>query len=228
MATLEFVDDLPPHNTPPFGAELHVIDELLSCVRELGARGLTPATSSNFSVRVGRDEIAITVSGRDKSQLKSEDLMRVDLRGRALDAGLKSSAETALHTQLYRELGEIGCVLHTHSLAQTVASKFFAAVGGIHLRDYELLKGLRGHQTHEEEVVLPVVRNSQDMNEITDAIEAWIKPQPRCPGYLIEGHGIYTWGRDVHEAKRHLDVFEFLLQAELELQRLRGTPVRAL
>jgi len=198
-----------------------LIDELLSCIHDLGARGFTPATSSNFSARLGKNEVLITISGRDKTKLSAADMMRIDMRGRALDDGLQSSAETALHTQLYRELPQINCVLHTHSLAQTVASKYFAAAGGIRFNDYEMVKALHGHETHEEEVVLPVVRNSQDMKQIMDGIEAWLRPSPRCPGYLIEGHGIYTWGSSVAEAKRHLEVFEFLLLAELELARLR-------
>jgi methylthioribulose-1-phosphate dehydratase len=201
---------------------MSMIDELIACVRELGARGLTPATSSNFSVRLDRERIAITISGRDKTKLVGADLMEINLRGQPLDPALKSSAETALHTQIYREIPDARCVLHTHSLAQTVASKLFAASGGIHFRDYELLKGLSGHDTHEDEVVLPVVRNSQDMNQIMDAIAQWLQPTPRCPGYLIEGHGIYTWGTSINDAKRHLEVFEFLLGAELELSRLRA------
>ena len=42
-------------------------------------------------------------------------------------------------------------------------------------------------------------------------------------GYLIDGHGIYAWGRDMPEARRHLEAFEFLLACELDLLRLRGT-----
>ena len=44
----------------------------------------------------------------------------------------------------------------------------------------------------------------------------------RAPGYLIRGHGLYTWGRDVAEALRHLEAFDFLFTCELEHRRLRA------
>jgi methylthioribulose-1-phosphate dehydratase len=39
-------------------------------------------------------------------------------------------------------------------------------------------------------------------------------------GYLIAGHGLYAWGRDLAEARRHLEAFEFMLACELEPRRL--------
>ncbi|MET1163044.1 MAG: class II aldolase/adducin family protein, partial [Pseudoxanthomonas sp.] len=38
--------------------------------------------------------------------------------------------------------------------------------------------------------------------------------------YLIDGHGLYAWGRDMAEARRHLEAFEFLFHCELELRKL--------
>ena len=45
---------------------------------------------------------------------------------------------------------------------------------------------------------------------------------PNTWGYLIAGHGLYAWGRDISEARRHLDAFEFMLGCELEMRRLRA------
>ena len=45
---------------------------------------------------------------------------------------------------------------------------------------------------------------------------------PNTWGYLIAGHGLYAWGKDISEARRHLDAFEFMLGCELEMRRLRG------
>src|SRR5438552_16396441 len=69
--------------------------------RVLSARGWTPATSSNFSVRVDAGHAAITVSGRDKGRLDADDVMLVDLHGRAVGSVHRPSAETLLHTRLY-------------------------------------------------------------------------------------------------------------------------------
>ena len=72
--------------------------EIAAAGHALGALGWTPATSSNFSMRLDADHAAVTISGRDKGQLTVADIMAVDLDGRALDPLLRPSAETALHT----------------------------------------------------------------------------------------------------------------------------------
>lgn len=199
--------------------------QLSAAVRSLAARGWTPATSSNFSVRIGADRIAITVSGRDKSQLCADDLMVVDLDGTAIGSQLASSAETLLHTRLYRRDPGIGCVLHTHSHAQTVASRLYGPEGRMRIAGYELLKAFRGNATHELAVDVPVLPNSQDMTVLADQVDAHLDATgdggSPLYGYLIDGHGLYAWGRDLAEAMRHLEAFEFLLDCELDLRRLR-------
>lgn len=194
--------------------------QLIENVRELSAVGWTPATSSNFSCRIDAQHVAITVSGRDKRRLTEADIMVVDLDGRPVATAQKSSAETLLHTQLYKRCPEIGCILHTHSLTQTVASRLYAGMGHVRLEGYELLKAFTGNTTHDTVVELPVLPNTQDMptlaaqaDALLDSTEMW--------GYLIDGHGLYAWGRDMTEARRHLEAFEFLLGCELELRRLR-------
>ena len=195
--------------------------ELCAAVRTLAARGWTPATSSNFSARIGHDRIAITVSGRDKSRLSADDLMVVDLEARPVGSQLRSSAETLLHTRLYRRFPELGCVLHTHSHAQTVASRLYGPEHRVRLEGYELLKAFRGNATHETALDLPVFPNTQDMEELAGQVDAWLDRGGASHGYLIDGHGLYAWGGDVGEAMRHLEAFEFLLACELDLRRLR-------
>ena len=194
--------------------------EIIANTRELSALGWTPATSSNFSCRIDAQHVAITVSGRNKGRLTQADIMVVDVDGNPVATGQKSSAETLLHTQLYKRFAEIGCVLHTHSLTQTVASRLYAGPGHVHLEGYELLKAFSGNTTHEMTVQLPVLPNTQDMHTLAAQVDALL--DQRCMwGYLIDGHGLYAWGRDMAEARRHLEAFEFLLGCELELRRLQ-------
>lgn len=201
-------------------------DALAAACAELAARGYTPATSSNFSVRLDAEHLAITVSGRDKGRLGRDDFMVVDLDGRAVGSTQRPSAETALHTQLYRHDDAIGCVLHTHSRAQTVASRLFADDGAIELAGYELLKAFRGNATHELSVLLPVLPNSQDIAELAGRVEVHLQRTAPFFGYLIEGHGLYAWGANLDEARRHLEAFEFLLTCELDLHLLRAARAR--
>ncbi|HET6434249.1 MAG TPA: methylthioribulose 1-phosphate dehydratase [Xanthomonadaceae bacterium] len=197
----------------------HLAGEIITNVRELAAAGMTPATSSNFSRRLDERHAAITVSGRDKGRLTEADIMVVDFDGNAVGSDHRPSAETLLHTQLYRRFGEIGCVLHTHSRVQTIASRLYAGAGHVRLEGYELLKAFAGNDTHETSVDLPVLPNSQDMRTLAAQVDALLDTQCLW-GYLIDGHGLYAWGRDMAEARRHLEAFEFLLGCELELRKL--------
>jgi methylthioribulose-1-phosphate dehydratase len=197
----------------------HVAGEIITNVRELSQAGWTPATSSNFSRRLDDRHAAITVSGRDKGRLTEADIMVVDFDGNAVGTDHRPSAETLLHTQLYKRVPGIGCVLHTHSQAQTVASRLYAGAGHVHLEGYELLKAFPGTSTHETTMDIPVLPNSQDMHTLAAQVDALLDARPMW-GYLIDGHGLYAWGADMAEARRHLEAFEFLLGCELQLRRL--------
>ena len=209
-----------PAQVPYDPARLRELAQLLiGNIRELAQSGWTPATSSNFSHRLDDHHAAITVSGRDKGRLVEDDIMVVDFDGQAVGRPLRPSAETLLHTQLYRRYPEIGCVLHTHSPVQTVASRLYAGAGHVRLAGYELLKAFHGNATHETAVDVPVCANTQDMDVLAAQVDALLDRQAMW-GYLIDGHGLYAWGRDMAQARRHLEAFEFLLGCELELRKL--------
>ena len=175
-------------------------------------------------MRLDGAHAAVTISGRDKGHLGSDDVMVVDLDGHAVDTSVRPSAETALHTQIYRRFREAGAVLHTHSRTQSVASRLFARSGVIQFKGWELQKAIAGFSSHESSLEVPVFANAQDMSVLVRAVDAWIDSGKPLHGYLIDGHGIYAWGRDMPEARRHLEVFEFLLACELDLLHLRSNP----
>jgi methylthioribulose-1-phosphate dehydratase len=195
--------------------------EIVVNTRELAALGWTPATSSNFSMRLDNRLIAITVSGRDKGKLEESDIMVVDWDGKPVGTEQRPSAETGLHTQLYRRFPEVNVVLHTHSHNQTVASRLFANAGHVRIEGYELLKAFAGQTTHETALDIPVLPNSQDIPALAARVERLTYAGPIW-GYLIDGHGMYAWGRDMPEARRHLEAFEFLLACELDVRRLKA------
>lgn len=193
--------------------------QLCSAAADVARRGWTPATSGNFSARLDAGRIAITVSGRDKGRLTPADIMLMDDRARALDAQCPS-AEARLHAQLYRVLPQTGAVLHAHSLTQTVASLHCAGAGQVRLHGYELVKAIDGLRDHEHDLLLPVFPNSQDMAEIERHVDAWRAQGQPLHAYLIAGHGLYAWGRDIAAAMRHLEAVDFMLACELELRKL--------
>jgi methylthioribulose-1-phosphate dehydratase len=194
--------------------------QIIDAGRLLYSRGWSPATSSNYSARLDARHIAITVSGRHKGQLTPEDVMVVDLSGRPVQSDRKASAETLLHTALYELFPHVGAVLHTHSLNATVLSRLLREQDSVRLRDYELQKAFEGVTTHEVEQVIPIFDNTQDIPALAATSREYLRSHPATPGYLIRGHGLYTWGRTLADSLRHVEAFEFLLACELETIRI--------
>ena len=195
-------------------------DTIINVAREIARLGWTPATSGNFSMRLDAEHAAITVSGRDKGKLSRNDIMLVNQHGEAVGSSLQPSAETLLHVQIYRTFPTAGVVLHTHSHTQSVMSRLFAKAGAVRLTGWELQKAIEGCSTHDSVLEIPVFPNTQHMPNLVNHIDAWLGTGKPLPAYLIDGHGLYTWGHDIPQAQRHLEALEFLLGLELDLARL--------
>lgn len=189
---------------------------LVEVGRFFAARGSVPATSGNFSVRLDARSCAITRSGVDKGELAPADILVADIHAPP-PAG--ASAETPLHLALYRDRPEIGAVVHTHADAAAVLS--FAGVD-LALSGWELLKAFSGVTSHEATVGIPVFPNEQDTSALAGRVSARLAKEPSAPAYLLAGHGLYTWGRTLAEAKRHAVALEHLLACELLQRRIRG------
>jgi len=196
-------------------------DALVDLCRLFGRRQWCPATGGNFSLRRDESHIQITRSGSDKSRLSADDLMLCDLEGRAFDTGSIPSAETALHTRLYRLDRRIGAVLHTHSVTSTVLSR--ATTSDLRLRGFEMQKALAGNQSHEDEIVIAVFDNNQDIAALAERVERrWHDAELSQPGLLVRGHGLYAWGETLDDARRHIEGFEFLFACAWQEMLLRS------
>jgi methylthioribulose-1-phosphate dehydratase len=181
--------------------------------QEFYKRGWVLGTSGNFSAVVSRAplRLAITSSGVDKGKLTARDILEIDDSGEVLRGEGRPSAETLLHLAVARLRGA-GAVLHTHSVWSNILSDVYLSEGGFHIEGYEMLKGLDGVTTHEHREWLPIIDNSQDMRALAHSVEETLNQQSRSHGFLLRRHGLYTWGRDLAEAKRHIEIFEFLLE----------------
>lgn len=194
--------------------------QIIEAGRFLYGQGWSPATSSNYSARIDQEHLAITVSGRHKGQLTPADVMVVDLSGKAVGSDKKSSAETLLHTVVYELFDQVGAVLHTHSVNATVFSRLMADTNLVRFQDYELQKAFPGVHTHEGELLIPVFENTQDIPALARETQEYLRAHPNTPGYLIRGHGLYTWGETMADCLRHVEAMEFLITCELEMMRL--------
>jgi methylthioribulose-1-phosphate dehydratase len=181
--------------------------------REFHVRGWVLGTSGNFSAVLRREPLclAITSTGSDKGHLSLDQILEVDETLSVSRGKGRPSAETALHLAIVRGR-QAGAVLHTHSVWSTVLSGWHASKGGVAIEGYEMLKGLEGIRTHEHREWLPIVENSQDMRELARQVSKTLQDNPGAHGFLLRGHGLYTWGADLPEAKRHIEIFEFLME----------------
>ncbi|MCG6969873.1 MAG: methylthioribulose 1-phosphate dehydratase [Gammaproteobacteria bacterium] len=187
--------------------------ELVTVGHALYQLNMVPATSGNLSARLSDGRIAITVSGRHKGKLTESDIMVVDKQGNSLD-GRRPSAETLLHVQIYQRYPQAGVVLHPHSVNATILSRIHS--DHLILQDYELLKAFPGIETHDSKVTVPIFANDQDIARLAAKIDGFMDNHPDVHGYLIAGHGFYTWGDTVDDAMRHVEAFEFLFECEVK------------
>ena len=196
------------------GLELEA-EALCSTARWCYARGWVPATSGNFSVRdTATDRMLISPRGLDKGLMATADLLETDLDGCVVNSTRRPSAETAFHVVIYRLRPEANAILHVHSIWNTLVSARFEELGYVPLEGYELLKGLSGVSTHEHRELVPVLENSQDYGGLSQKIEESLRVFGEAHGLLLSRHGLYTWGKSVAEARRHLEALEFLFEAE--------------
>ncbi|MCI4217592.1 methylthioribulose 1-phosphate dehydratase [Dickeya dianthicola] len=202
-------------------SEIPQLDALVAACRWIGERGWCPATGGNMSVRLDERQCLITESGKDKGSLSTEDFLLVDIATNHVPSGRTPSAETGLHTLLYRLFPTVGAVLHTHSVNATVLSRVEKGEALV-LQGYEMQKSLSGQRTHLDAVAIPIFDNSQDIPALAQQVAARHEVAPLHYGLLVRGHGLYCWGHDVKDARRHLEGLEFLFQCELQRRLLEA------
>ncbi|WP_343073520.1 methylthioribulose 1-phosphate dehydratase, partial [Pyxidicoccus fallax] len=204
--------------TPIATALAEAAREIVQVGQFLSLRNFVPATSGNFSRRLDARHAAVTRSGVDKGELTEADILALDILAPPPPG---SSAETHLHLHLYRDRPHVQAVLHTHSMVSALLSQLRQAERELRLTGYELLKALGDNRTHETTISIPIFPNDQDIPRLAARVSEDLAKRPDTVAYLIAGHGLYTWGRSMAEARRHTVALEHLLTYELETMKVR-------
>jgi len=205
-------------------AGLTIATRLIEIGRQFHSRGWVLGTSGNFSAVVAEDplRIAITVSGADKGALSHRDIIEIDGNCQVVSGVGRPSDEARLHVAVVKNRGA-KAVLHTHSVWGTMLSQIWFAKGGLSIEGYEMLKGLGGIRTHEHREWLPIIENSQDMSELASEVTSTLERNPEVHAFMLRRHGLYTWGADLAEANRHVEILEFLLEVTARTGGLGGS-----
>ncbi|MGF7049888.1 methylthioribulose-1-phosphate dehydratase [Paenibacillus sp. DS2015] len=191
-----------------------VLKHLRTVKNQLAGRMLFPGTSGNLSLRVGdyspeRFYFAVTSSGKDKSKDTPEDFLFVDHEGRPCEnTQLKPSAETLIHCEIYRLTG-CGAVFHVHTVFNNLISEWMGNSGYVTAQGIELIKAFNIWE-EDAKISIPVLPNYADIPLIAAEVEGVLNPA--IPGILLRNHGIYAWGKNAFEAKKHLEAFEFIFE----------------
>jgi len=191
-----------------------ICNELAAIAKSFHERGWLLGTSGNLSAVVQPEplRLAMSPSGVDKGELTAGQLLSIDENARVVSKdGGKPSDESLLHLQIVKERGA-GAVLHTHSVWNTILSDLYAPEGGLKIEGYEMLKGLQGVRTHEHSEWLPIIENSQDMPALAESVGQILQKHKPAHGFLLRRHGLYSWGENLAQAKRHIEILEFLLE----------------
>jgi len=192
-----------------------ISEELVQVATNLHSHGWLMGTSGNLSAVINREplQLAITRSGVDKGELTPSDILIIDNESRSLsgDSG-KPSDESSLHIAVVVARGA-GAVLHTHSVWSTTLSDLHYSERGFAIEGFEMLKGLSGVKSHLYREWIPILENSQDMASLSQTVTETLAAYPETHALVLHRHGLYTWGRDLKEAKRHVEILEFLFEA---------------
>ncbi len=200
---------------------LSQLDQLVATCHWIGAKGWAPATGGNMSVRQDDRYCLLSESGKDKGSLTSDDFIQVEIASNHVPSGRRPSAETGLHTLIYRLFPDTGAVLHTHTVNSTVLSRVEKG-DALMLQGYEMQKTLAGQHSHLDSVAIPLFDNDQDITALAQRLEAFHQQTPLRYGFLLRGHGLTCWGKDVAEAQRHLEGLEFLFLCEMQRRLLEA------
>ncbi|MFR9772141.1 S-methyl-5-thioribose-1-phosphate isomerase [Nocardia sp. SC052] len=188
--------------------------EIADLARELYRRGWMPGTAGNISVRTGATAV-VTGSGLSKGELTERDMVTVRVADSApvTDQGRKPSAETTIHTAVYRAR-PAQAVVHIHppfATALATRSATPGMLGTLRITDYELIKGLGGGDPAVADI--PVFPNWPEVPRIGADIERYLLDHPDAlPVLIIAGHGITAWGDDLAQARDRAECLEALCE----------------
>lgn len=195
---------------------IRVAQELKEIAENFTQKRWLPATAGNLSIRLSDEPLVfgVTASGKDKENLQLSDVIAVGKDCKPIEpTQLRPSAETVVHSSIYQAT-DAGAVLHVHTVYNNLLSQIYFAEGKVTLANMELIKGL---DIWEEGAVIdvPIIENYADIPRMADEIAERL--DPRVPAVLIRNHGIYAWGRNAFEAKRHVEALEFMFHYQFLL-----------
>lgn len=182
-------------------------EEVFKANLDLVKHGLVIFTWGNASgVDWEKGFFVIKPSGVDYSVMKASDMVVCDMDGNVVEGKLKPSSDMPTHLYLYQNFKGIGGVVHTHSTYATAWAQAGAGIPNIGTThaDYFAEEIPCTRQMTSEEVFGEYERDTGKV-----IVERFAKINPvEVPGVLVQNHGPFSWGKDVHDAVHNAVVME--------------------
>ncbi len=200
----------------------HKLDTLARMSREFYRRGWMWGTSGNLSVKIQDEPLyfAITASGVSKGELTEQDIVVVETSSGTplsvkpvVQTRLKPSAEASIHAAIYDGVPRASAVFHVHTISSTLVSEAEKEGEGLNflrVPGYEMTKGWG--MPHASEAKVPLFHNWPEVDRIASDVKKYLVNEPLVPALIVRGHGVTVWGKDMEQAKTHLEIAEFLFQ----------------
>lgn len=188
--------------------------ELAETGREFYRRGWARGGRGNFSVLMARRplRLCITAAGNEKGTLDDTNFLEIDDDAEILQGFGRPSDGTLLHLSIYRLRPKARSILYSQTVSGILLSDKFFVDGSISLQGFDALRSLAGVESHDQTVRVPIVENSTDQIALSHVIENVLMENPNIHGIYIRRHGLYSWGETVEEARRNIEIFEFLFE----------------
>jgi methylthioribulose-1-phosphate dehydratase len=197
----------------PTALEKIMLRELAVVAARCYARGWSWGTAGNFSIRGQGRLIWQSPTGLCKGELRPDLFVAVDLESeQAVEVWTqKPSAEMPVHAGIYKQVAAARCVVHTHPPFAVAASR---GQNELRFTNEEMAKAL-GLATHLDTLVIPVLPNAspEEMKLYSPRIKEGIGAVAKV--VVLEGHGVWAWGKTPMEALAYLEALEFLCRPKV-------------
>jgi methylthioribulose-1-phosphate dehydratase len=209
---------LPPSSIDPMPAvpPAELVAPLSAAVARWAARGWLDGDVGDFSLVASREPLRLWISlpTRSRHHLQPTDFVLVDHQGKSLDPeGPAPPPEAQVHAVLAEHLAHLGCIVHTQSCWSELLTDRPYPQNNLPLEPVETLRALPG-LTAIQRVAIKVFDQPQEWHELVRRLRL-VLPENSAAlryGFFLKRHGLYTWGRDVEDARRHVEVIEHLLE----------------
>jgi L-fuculose-phosphate aldolase len=163
-------------------------DQIISVGKQLIDYGLVLATWGNISCRVPKtDSFLVTPSGIPYSELKTGDLVQLDLNGEYIEGTRIPSSESLVHLAIYKKRPDVQAIVHTHSNYASMFAVVRENIPPILVDMAQMIGGpikvAKYALSGTQDLALNTVEALEDRNAV-----------------LLANHGVITTGRNLDEA----------------------------